>query len=401
LKFVPFYIAKKYSLRLSKNSAINSITFIASFGVIAGALSLFVVLSVFSGLRAFSLSYTNATDPDYKIESKKGKKIILTDEIIKSLSKNKNIEFFSPAIEERALFRFKDKEIICTIKGVAPLSNTISDYTKYLLGGNWLEAESNEAVVGVGVCNKLSMGLFDFNNALEVYVPKPGKGLIENEQDAFVKKNLIPSGIFQVNEDLDQKYIFADINLVKELVGYKTNEYSTLELKCKNGTNETDLRSFLEKTFNNSIVIKNRAQLNDALYKMLNQENVVLYLIFTLVLIIALFNLIGAIIMMIIEKKQNLKTLYYLGLLPKQVRNVFLLQGNLISFFGGFIGLAFGIGIVFIQQQYHLVMITPTLAYPVAFEWENIVIVVFTFLSLGYIASKIASSVVTERFLKS
>jgi lipoprotein-releasing system permease protein len=163
---------------------------------------------------------------------------------------------------------------------------------------------------------------------------------------------------------------------------------------------ESDAIDTINNIFPNQVKVKNRAQLNDALYKMLNTENIAVYLIFTLVIIIALFNLIGAIIMMIIEKKSNLKTLYNLGTEIKYLKNIFLFQGNIISIFGGILGLILGIIVVLIQQQFELIMITPSLAYPVVFETKNILIVLFTIVILGFIASKIASSTVSKKLLE-
>jgi lipoprotein-releasing system permease protein len=151
--------------------------------------------------------------------------------------------------------------------------------------------------------------------------------------------------------------------------------------------------------FQNKVEIKNRAQQNATLYKMLNTENIAVYLIFTLVIIIALFNLIGALIMMVLDKKSNLKTLFNLGSEIKDLKNIFLLQGTLLSIIGGIIGLCLGIIIVIIQQQYKLIMITESLAYPVVFTIQNALIVFGTIVLLGFIASLIASSRVTKKLL--
>jgi len=159
------------------------------------------------------------------------------------------------------------------------------------------------------------------------------------------------------------------------------------------------LFSQLQTILQTKITVKNRAQLNESLYKMLNTENLAVYLIFTLVIIIALFNLIGALIMMILDKKANLKTLLNLGTEIKDLRKIFLLQGTLLSVFGGLIGLILGIAIVLLQQHFELVMITPTLAYPVQFTIENVLIVFGTIVSLGFIASLIASSRVSKKLL--
>ena len=237
-------------------------------------------------------------------------------------------------------------------------------------------------------------------NQLEVLVPKPGKGTIENPDQAFNKTDLIPVGIYAISEDLDSKYVFADLGLAQELLEYKTNQISGIELKLKAGADENAILEKLQTIFNNKITVKNRAQLNDSLYKMLNTENIAVYLIFTLVIVVALFNLIGALIMMILDKKGNLKTLFNLGTEIKDLRKIFLLQGTLLSVYGGIIGLTLGIIIVLLQQEFQLIMITPTLAYPVIFSIENVLIVMTTIVVLGFVASLIASSRVSKKLLE-
>jgi lipoprotein-releasing system permease protein len=396
----PFYIAKRYAFSLSKTTAINVITFIASFGIIVGAMALFVVLSVFSGLRDFSLSFTNATDPDLRIETLKGKSFFISDIQENKLKAANEFAKYTKIVEERALFYYNNKEHVAYLKGVDANFCAVNGFDKFLYTGNWLESNTNQVVVGSGISRKLALGLFDFNNILEVYIPKPGSGLIENPDDAFNKAPLLTSGIFQVSEDIDEKYIFAAIPLAQDLLNYKPNQLTYIDFKIAPKVSESDAIETINNIFPNQVKVKNRAQLNDALYKMLNTENIAVYLIFTLVIIIALFNLIGAIIMMIIEKKSNLKTLYNLGTEIKYLKNIFLFQGNIISIFGGILGLILGIIVVLIQQQFELIMITPSLAYPVVFETKNILIVLFTIVILGFIASKIASSTVSKKLLE-
>jgi len=396
----PFYIAKRYAVSFSKSTAINVITAIASMGIIVSAMALFVVLSVFSGLREFSLSFSNATDSDLKVEPVSGKNYCISPQQMHQLKAYKGLATFSEVVEERALFFYNEKEQVAQLKGVDTRFNSVNDFHKYLFAGSWIEPQTNEVVVGAGISRRLALGLFDYNHRLEVFVPKPGKGLIENPDEAFSKAGLVASGIFQVSEDVDDKYIFCDINLARELLHFKSNQVTYLEVKIAPNYSEADVIAQLQSIFNNKVKVKNRAQLNDALYKMLNTENVVVYLIFTLVIIIALFNLIGALIMMIIEKKNNLRTLYFLGTELKHLKNIFLFQGNIITVFGGLLGLLLGMGLVALQQHFEWIMISPSLPYPVKFELKNIVIVLSTIFLLGFIASKIASSTVSKKLVE-
>ncbi len=395
----PLYIAKRYIRSNSKNNAINIINRIASMGIIVGAMALFVVLSVFSGLKVFSLSFSNNIDPDLKISSTLGKSFLVTPEQENKIKKIEGVTAFSKIIEERVLFTFNNKQEVTYLKGVDSNYSKVNNVNKILYNGQWLEKNTYQVVVGFGFVQKLSLGLMDFNNHLEVLVPKAGKGNIESAEDAFNSSEIFPIGIYAINEDLDSKYVFADLGLAQELLEYKSNQVSGIELKEKPNSDENAIIKELKSIFNEKITVKNRAQLNESLYKMLNTENIAVYLIFTLVIIVALFNLIGALIMMILDKKGNLKTLFNLGTEIKSLRKIFLLQGTLLSVFGGLIGLALGIIIVLLQQHFEWIMITPTLPYPVVFSMENVIIVMATITTLGFVASLIASSRVSEKLL--
>jgi lipoprotein-releasing system permease protein len=395
----PLYIAKRYVFSKSKNNAINIITGIASMGIIVGTLALFVVLSVFSGLRVFSLSFTNTIDPDLKVNPIKGKSLFINPAQEKQIAAIAGVASYSKIVEERVLFFFDGKEQVTYLKGVDSNYAKINAVSKSIYNGKWLRYNTAEVVVGYGITQKLSLGLFDFNNAFEVYVPRKGKAVIESEAEAFNKTALIPVGIYAISEDLDSKYVFSDLRLAQELLEYQPNQISAVELKLKPDADEKEVIEKLNTVFQNKAEIKTRAQLNATLYKMLNTENIAVYLIFTLVIIIALFNLIGALIMMVLDKKSNLKTLYNLGAEVSDLKKIFLLQGSLLTVIGGIIGLILGIIIVVLQQQFQLIMITESLAYPVVFSIQNVVIVMGTIIALGFISSLIASSRVTKKLL--
>jgi lipoprotein-releasing system permease protein len=394
------YIAKRYLKTSSKNNAINIINIIASLGIVVGAMALFVVLSVFSGLKDFSLSFSNDFDPDLKIFPKYGKSFTISKDQEKKLKDDKNVLFFSKILEEKVLFTYNNKEQVANIKGVDNRYTLVNDVNKTVQAGQWLLPNTPYVVVGSIISQKLSLGLFDMSNGLEIFVPKPGSGAINNPESAFNKSMLIPTGIYSLNDEIDAKYVFADLKLTQELLEYKKNEINGIEIKLSENADVNETIPILNELFKNQIIIKNRAQLNDSLYKMLNTENIAVYLIFTLVIIIALFNLIGALIMMILDKKDNLKTLYKIGTPLNYLKNIFLIQGTLLSFFGGLLGLFLGTILVLIQQYFSVVMITDTLSYPVIFSFQNLTVVFLTILLLGFIASLIASSRVSKKLLE-
>jgi lipoprotein-releasing system permease protein len=267
--------------------------------------------------------------------------------------------------------------------------------------GSWLENNSLQVVSGWGISNELSFGVLDFSRRLEIYVPKPGSGQITSVKGAFNSINVVNVGLFDINEEMNQRYIFADITTAKILLNYSEETFSAVEVKFQPNADETYLRERISEIITTPVVIKNRVQLNDALYKMLNTENLAVYLIFTLVIIIALFNVIGAIIMMILDKKKSLNTLFNLGANASSIKRIFFIQGSLMTLISGVIGLVLGLMIVWLQKTFKMVMITPSLPYPVEIKVWNLVIVLLTITILGLIAAKIASARINKKLLQS
>jgi lipoprotein-releasing system permease protein len=395
------YIAKRYLFSKSSNNAINIITGIAAVGVVVGAMSLFIVLSGFSGLKDFSLQFTNVFDSDLKILPSSGKTITFSEAQKEQLNAIAEIETVSKIIEERVFLHYKGKNHIAYIKGVDSLYGKVTQLDSILYYGDWFVENQNEVVVGLSTIAKLSMGVRDYGAPLEIYVPKPGTGQLNalDPSDAFSKENMVVSGVYQVNEDLDAKYVFTDLDFARNLLSLDTTKISSIEMKLLSTASEELVREEIEKIFPKGIIIKNRIQQNDALYKMLNTENIAVYLIFTLILIIALFNVIGSIIMMVLDKRKNIKTLFNLGASLPEIRSIFFLQGTLMTVLGGLLGIILGILAVMAQLKFEFVAITSTLPYPVKLELLNIVIVFITISVLGIIASKIASSRVREKLL--
>ncbi len=387
-----FYIAKRYAFSKSKTKAINIITRISAIGIIVSSMALFVVLSVFSGLENSLVSFTNVIDPDLVVLPSKGKSINVTtnqQEKLKSLSK---IASYSNIIEERVIFTFGDKQIVAILKAVDQNYPKTVDITENIIHGKWIQPNTNDAVMGNVLANELSAGMFSNDKLLEVLAMKPGKGMITMPEDAYIKLPLYPAGIYSLNNiETDNKYIYADINVGKDLLSFKENEFSKIEFKLENRTSERALTSALKDIFPNE-TIKNRSQLNEGLYKMLKTESLAIYLIFTLIIIVTLFCLTGALIMIILEKKAHIKTLYDIGFTQKKLKRIFLYQGLILSVGGVVIGLILGITITLLQQHFGLVKIADDFPYPIVFSWKNGVLVTLTIIILSIIASYIAAS---------
>lgn len=388
----PFYIARRYLFSKSSSNAINIITIIAAIGVFAGSFSLFIVLSGFAGLKEFSLSYSNKFDPDLKVLPETGKNFSFTAEERAAFSEIEGIAEFSEVVEERVFLDFRNKNKTAFIKGVDANYRNVNQLDSAIVYGTWFADSEQQVVIGNTISRDLSVGAFDYNNLLEILVPKPGTGQVLNPTDAFNSEYTVVSGIFNVDEELDNKFVFSSIGFARDLLSMDEDQITGIEIKLLPTADSEKVKQAIIAVLDDGVQIKNRAQLNEALYKMLNTENLAVYLIFTLVLIIALFNVVGSIIMVILDKRENIKTLYSLGASPNQIKNIFFGQGVFMTLLGGAIGLICSILLVYLQLKFDLVMITPSLAYPVAITWENIIVVMLTISTLGIIASYIAAS---------
>lgn len=380
----------------SKNNAINIITIIAGVGVFAGTLALLIVLSGFAGLKAFSIQYTNEIDPDLKAVPATGKYITLDSTHSKKLRNVEGIQAYSKVIEERVLLTYENRSMPAMVKGVDFNFNNVTATDKSIIAGFWFKQGDQQAVMGIDIAQKLSMGLSGYGDVLNLRVPKPGKGIITDPSKAFNSMNIVPVGIYSINEELNDKYVFMPLSSASQLLSLNPAEISGIEIKLAPGVKESTIKSQLQDIFGEEILIKNRIELNDELYKMLNTENLAVYLIFTLVLIIALFNVGGAIVMAILDKRENIKTLFNLGANLRSIQRIFFLQGTLLTLIGGVLGLLVGIVIIFLQQQFGLVMITQNMPYPVILQVDNLIIVFLTIMVLGIAASFIGSTRVSK-----
>lgn len=394
------YIARRYLLSKSSNNAINIITIIATLGVIVSTIALFIVLSVFSGLKDFSLSFIKTSDPDLKITSVQGKSFLFTDDLEKTLIKDK-IAAYSKVIEERVFLSYGEKSHVASIKGVDTNYLHVNRMDTAIYFGNWVNYKAKyTVVVGSAISTVLSLGSYDFTESLKIYVPKPGKGYINNPKTAFNQVGAQTIGVYRLTDDIDKKYVYSNLDLAQDLLNYEPNQITAIELKLKDGVHVGDIQKELKENLGNDYDVRTRQQLNSVFYKMLNTENLVSYLVFTLILIIALFNVVGAIVMMIIDKRENLKTLFHLGSGVRDIRRIFVYQGFLLTLFGLFVGLLLAMPFVLLQKKYGFIMITQSLAYPVEFRLSNVLIVMMTIVVLGFFSAKIASARISKKLIE-
>ena len=391
------FIAWRYVRSKSSQNVINIINRMSIFVLIVGGASLMIVLAGFSGLRTFSMSFSNFFDPDLKIFPKTGKIFSLSPMQEAALKESGVVASYTKVLEERVFLNSRGKNYIAYIKGVDenyPKVNAV-DSILVISPKEWLLSE-DYVVVGNIIAETLNLGLFTSTTPLQIIVPKAGKGSITSSSTPYREETVLLSDYYQVTEDLDSKYVFATLSLAQRLTGVQANEVSAVEIKLSKGVSVAEGKKRLQKVLGDGFVIKDRMALNEDLYKMFQTENLATYLIFTLVLIVALFNLVGAIIMMILDKRKNLYTLFALGMTERQIRAIFFLQGVIVSLLGAIFGVGLGVGIAWLQKTYPMLYINPNAAVPIAYPMDirllEIVVVFFTIFVLGIIASAIGAS---------
>ena len=385
----------------SNRNAVNIIARIAVAAVVVGSMSLFVVLSGFSGLKDFALQFTNVFDSDLRVTPSQGKTWILSEQELEKLQSIEGVHAVSRIVEERIFLQYKGRNHIANIKGVDQSYRDVVAVDSLLFLGDWMERNQAEVVVGFGITNKLSLPVRDYGNFLQIYVPKPGTGQI-NELDpssAFTRLNVIASGVYEINDDLNSKYVFSELETAQALLGIDPLAISALEFRLAANSDLGAVKSQIVDILGRTVEVKDRVQQNDALYKMLNSENLFTYLFVSLIAAIAIFNIAGTIIMIILEKRHNIKTLYSLGLSLKEIRKVFYYNGLLMVLLGLVIGLVLGSIAVGLQLQFGFVPITPSLPYPVKFNLLNVLLVFATISLLGALASRVASLKVSSKLL--
>ncbi|QWX83584.1 FtsX-like permease family protein [Cellulophaga sp. HaHaR_3_176] len=396
----PLYIAKRYVRSKSKQSAVNIINLVTFCVIVIGSAALFIVLSGFAGLKTFSLSYTNSFDPDLKALPEIGKFFSISETQEKKLANLDGITAYSKELQDRVYLTFKQKDHIAYIKGVDENYNKVTGIDSTLYVGTWFNEQ--QVVTGIGIANLLGLNINNYRSPLEMLVPKPGtQSLTQQGPNAnfFNTAPVVVSGVYAVEAELDNKYVFADLAFAQALFEKDSTQVSGINFRFSENDNAATVRKNILNILDENIILKDRKELNGTLYKMLNTENLATYLIFTLVLIIALFNVVGAFIMMILDQQGNSKTLYSLGTTIKQLRRIYFVQGVIVTFMGGLIGVVLGTLLIWSQITFEWLKISAELAYPVEFQLQNILIVLATITILGVIASKISSSRINKQLL--
>lgn len=398
------YIAKRYLFAKKSRNAINVISSVSVAGVAVGTMALIIVLSVFNGLESLVRSIFNTFDPDLKITAAEGKTFVPDSTSLVLLSKVNGVECYSLCVEENALLKYGDKQYIATIKGVDDHYNEVTDIDSSMWDGEFLlrsEQGRPYAIPGIGIANFLGLRV-NFITPLNIYVLKRTGDADLNPENAFIRNYIFPSGIYQVEQEYDSKYVFMPLDFARELLEYKS-EVTSLEVKFKEGARESAVQKEVMKIFGKEFVVQNKYEQQEIFYKVMKSERLAIFLILSLILVIASFSIIGSLTMLIIEKERDVEILRSLGADNDLIRKIFIFEGWLISILGAAAGIILGFLICWVQQTYGIVRLRSDSlvmdAYPVVMKIKDFIIVPATVLLIGYWAAWYPVRFLSKKYL--
>ena len=395
---VAFYIAERYLFAKKSKNVVHFVSLASMIGVGIGTAALILVLSVFNGFEKLILSLYNSFDPPIKVSVVEGK---VSDFNEAKEYLDKNTILYSEILEEKVLLRYQDKEYIATLKGVDANFKGINAVDSMLISGDYLDIyeAQNTAVVGQGVAYYLSMSVGNIFDQLQVYVPDREKKNLLRPENSFIQKSILPIGVFAIQADFDAEYVLTKIDFVREVLNRDSLSSSSLEILCEDQDLEkiqTDLQNLLGDNYS----VKTKYEQHAFLYKILNSEKLAVFIILSFILIIATFNIIGALTMLMIEKKNDIKLLFHLGASPQVVRRIFLFEGLLTTAIGAISGLLLGLFIAWLQIQFKLIKMGNGSfvidSYPVVIDPLDVLWILLTVFGIGSLASLIPSRQLTK-----
>lgn len=402
---LPLYIAKRYLFAKKSRNAINIISAVSVAGVTVGTMALIIILSVFNGLEKMVTGIFNTFDPDIKITGTKGKTFIPDTARLNLLSKVEGVEVWSLTLEENALLKYEERQYIATIKGVDDNYPVVTDIDSCMFEGQFMLKSENGrqyAIPGIGVAQSLGIRV-NFIAQLMIILPRKDASLNMNPEEALKRRFLIPSGIFEIEKEFDSKYVYVPLDFAQEL----TEAYdavSAIEVKFTGTADPGAVQRNIKKIYGEGFRVQNRYEQQEIFYKVMKSERFAIFLILTLILVIASFNIIGSLTMLIIEKQRDIEILRSLGANNDLIRKIFIFEGWLISIIGAFAGIILGFVICWAQQEYGLVKLhSESLimdAYPVVLKLRDFIIVPATVLLIGYWAAWYPVRYLTKKFLK-
>lgn len=369
-------------------------------------MALIIVLSVFNGFESLIVSLFNSFNPDLIITVKKGKTFDLTTFPLSDIKKLPGVYAVTEVVEENALLKYRSNQYLATIKGVSQDYEKTSGLDTMLIEGSFNLYEYNQPrmIMGAGIAYYLNASLQDQLYPITVYLPRREGAVTMSLERAFNSKNLFPSAVFSIQQDFDSKYAIVPLDFVRELMNYK-NEVTALELKITEGYPVEDIKTKIKSIVGTSFEVKNRFEQQALLYKVMKSEKWAIFFILTFILIIAAFNVISSLTMLILDKKQDIAILHSMGANNQLIKKIFLLEGMLISIGGAILGLVFGGLVSWIQQKFEIIRLGGgsgafvITAYPVELQIFDFLIVFLTVIAIGWIVAWYPVHQISKKYL--
>jgi len=392
----PFFVARRYLFSKKKTHAINVISLISVIGVAVATMALVIVLSVFNGFHDLVASFFTNFDPQLKVVPVEGKTVPADDPILTKISHFPEVDVATGTVEDMALAIYNGKQAMVTIKGVDDNFPQLTHITEILYGDGQFQlhtANLQYGTPGIRLAQTLGLGA-NWKGYLKIYAPqREGQLDMTDPQSGFVVDSLISSGVvFSVNQGkYDKSYIVTSLGFAQNLFNQQ-GMVSALELRLKPGSNFESVKARMQQVAGKKYQVLDRFEQQRDTFKIMKVEKLMAYIFLTFILIVACFNIIGSLSMLIIDKKDDVVTLRNLGASDKQIRRIFLFEGRLISFFGAILGILLGLLLCWLQQQYGFVKMGSSdgtfvvNAYPVSVHYSDVLLIFLTVIAAGWLA---------------
>jgi len=401
-----FFIAWRYLFSKKRHNIINIISIISTLGIMVSTAALILILSVFNGMEQFISGCFNSFNPDIEIKLAEGKSFPVDSFPLYKIRSLEEVESVHEVVSDLTLITYEGRQALVNLKGVSEKYIALNRTDTLLVDGDFTlkKGEYNYTVMGAVTAGTLQINL-NSNKMVKVFYPKRTKKNLVNPAEAFNIRYLIPAGVFATYTQYDEEYIFCSIDFIRELMDYE-GEATSMEVKLKNGANSNQCQEKIESILGNRYQVQNKYQQEELLFKTMKSEKLIIFFILAFILVVAAFNIIGTLGMLIVEKKSDITVFNSLGANSSLIGKIFVFEGMCISFLGGLAGMLLGSLLCFIQQTFHLVRFGSGEGnyilnyYPVSMEVIDFVIVFFTILIISILSSWIPTRVVKKSLLK-
>jgi lipoprotein-releasing system permease protein len=402
-----FFIARRYLVSKKSHNAINIISGVALGGIAIGTMALIIVLSAFNGISNLVRSLYNSFGADIEITTVKGKTFIPYGPKFQSLHEISGVKYVTQVMKDNAVLKFDDQQSIATIKGVSKDFQAMTQFDTLVRDGKFTfeNAGLDCGMFGKGIAYRLGVGQSNADYySVACYAPKRGyqNGSL-NPEDAITEKHLFPAGTFSINDDFDYRYVIVSLPFARSLFDYQDSSVTSLEIGLAKNANTDNVKQDIKKALGPDFVVKDRFEQNELLFKTLKSEKLWTFIILVFILIIATFNIVGSLSMLIIDKEKDIDILWNMGASIRSIQRIFLYEGMLITFVGAAIGLLLGTLICLAQIKFKLIHFNSGFvvdSYPVQLQLADYLSVFAAVIIIGFLASWYPVRVFASRELK-